>query len=46
MLKGLTELGLDVVGGMPKQFATYLREDIAKQGKLVKAAGMERMSVP
>ena len=46
LLKGLTELGLDVVGGTPEQFGAYLREDIAKQGKLVKAAGMERMPVP
>lgn len=46
LLKGLTELGLDVVGGKPEHFATYLREDIAKQGKLVKASGMQIMPMP
>ena len=36
----LLELGLDVAGGTPEQFAAFIREDIAKYGRLVKASGM------
>ena len=39
--KRLTELGLDVVGGTPEQFAAYIREDSAKYAKLVKAANIK-----
>ena len=34
----LTELGLDAVGGTPEQFAAFIRQDIAKYAKIVKAA--------
>lgn len=34
----LTDLGLDAVGGMPEQFASFIRQDIAKYAKIVKAA--------
>ena len=40
--KRLTEVGLDVAGGTPEQFAAFLREDIAKYEMLVKASGMQR----
>ncbi len=36
----LFELGLDVAGGSPEQFAAFIREDIAKYGRIVKASGM------
>ena len=36
----LLELGLDVAGGTPEQFAAFIREDIAKYGRIVKASGM------
>jgi tripartite-type tricarboxylate transporter receptor subunit TctC len=38
----LVEVGLDVAGGTPEQFKTFLREDIDKYGTLVKASGMKR----
>lgn len=38
--KRLTELGLDVAGGTPEQFAAFMHRDIAKYAKLVKASGM------
>jgi len=40
--KQLIEVGLDVAGGTPEQFRTFLREDIDKYGTLVKASGMKR----
>ena len=36
----LLELGLDVAGGTPEQFAAFIREDIAKYGRIVKTSGM------
>lgn len=39
--KRLTELGLDVAGGTPEQFAAYIREDSAKYAKLVKVANIK-----
>jgi tripartite-type tricarboxylate transporter receptor subunit TctC len=36
----LTALGFDVVGNTPAAFATLIRNDIARFGKLVKAAGI------
>ena len=36
----LTTLGFDLVGGTPEAFATLIRNDIARFGKLVKAAGI------
>lgn len=38
--KRLLELGLDVAGGTPEQFTAFIREDIAKYGRIVKASGM------
>lgn len=38
----LQEVGLDVAGGTPEQFATFLRDDIAKYETLVKASGMQK----
>ncbi|MCC7082969.1 MAG: tripartite tricarboxylate transporter substrate binding protein [Burkholderiales bacterium] len=37
----LQDAGLEVAGGTPEQFRTFLREDIAKYGTLVKAAGLK-----
>ena len=37
----LTGLGFDVVGNTPEQFATLIRNDIERFGKLVKAAGIK-----
>ena len=34
----LLELGLDVAGGTPEQFAAFIKEDIAKYGRIMKAA--------
>ncbi len=34
----LADLGLDTAGGSPEQFAAFIRKDIAKYGKIVKAA--------
>ena len=34
------ELGLDVAGGTPEQFAAFLRDDIMRYGKIVKAANI------
>jgi len=36
----LFDLGLDVAGGTPEQFAAFIREDIAKYGRIMKAAGI------
>ena len=36
----LTTLGFDLAGGTPEAFATLIRNDIARFGKLVKAAGI------
>ncbi len=36
----LLELGLDVAGGTPEQFGAFIKEDIAKYGKIMKAAGI------
>lgn len=38
--KRLLELGLDVAGGTPEQFTAFIKEDIAKYGRIVKASGM------
>jgi tripartite-type tricarboxylate transporter receptor subunit TctC len=38
--KRLTDLGLDAVGGTPEQFGAFIRQDIAKYAKIVKASGM------
>ena len=36
----LTELGLDTVGGTPEQFASFVRQDIAKYAKIVRVAAI------
>ncbi|MGH8617332.1 MAG: Bug family tripartite tricarboxylate transporter substrate binding protein [Burkholderiales bacterium] len=36
----LFELGLDVAGGTPEQFGAFIKEDIAKYGRIMKAAGI------
>ena len=36
----LTDLGLDVVGGTPKQYEDFIRRDVEKYRKIVKASGM------
>ena len=36
----LVTLGFDLVGGTPDSFATLIRNDIARFGKLIKAAGI------
>ena len=36
-----TEVGAQIVGGAPEQFHTYLKAEVAKFGKLVKAAGIQ-----
>ena len=36
----LTDLGLDVVGGTPEQFGNFIRRDVEKYRKIVKASGM------
>jgi tripartite-type tricarboxylate transporter receptor subunit TctC len=38
--KRLTELGLDVAGGTPEQFAAFIREDSARYATIVKRAGI------
>ena len=36
----LSGLGLEPVGGTPQQYAAHLREEMAKYGRIVKAAGI------
>ena len=36
-----TEVGAQIVGGAPEQFHAYLKAEVAKFGKLVKAAGIQ-----
>lgn len=36
----IADLGLDTAGGTPAQFAEFIRKDIAKYSKVVKAAGI------
>ncbi|MCC7080411.1 MAG: tripartite tricarboxylate transporter substrate binding protein, partial [Burkholderiales bacterium] len=38
---GLTAQGLDVVGSTPEQFADYIRTEMVKWAKVVKASGMK-----
>jgi len=38
----LVEMGLDVAGGSPEQFGTFIREDIAKYGRIMAAAKIPR----
>jgi len=38
---GLTAQGLDVVGSTPEQFAEYIRTEMVKWAKVVKASGMK-----
>lgn len=39
LLKKLSDQGADVAGSTPEQFATLIREDIARWGKVVKESG-------
>jgi tripartite-type tricarboxylate transporter receptor subunit TctC len=36
----LVTLGFELVGGTPDAFATLIRNDVARFGKLIKAAGI------
>ena len=36
----LFDLGLDVAGGTPEQFGAFIKEDIAKYGRIMKAAAI------
>lgn len=36
----LFDLGLDVAGGTPAQFAAFIKDDIAKYGRIMQAAGI------
>jgi len=38
--KRLTDLGFEPVGNTPAQFAAYIKSEIAKWGKVIKAAGI------
>lgn len=42
MRERLTAMGADPVGNTPEEFAGFLRGEIAKWGKVVKAAGLDR----
>jgi len=42
MRERLTAMGADPVGSTPAEFAGFLRGEIAKWGKVVKAAGLDR----
>ena len=35
------EVGAQIIGGTPEQFHAYLKAEVAKLGKLVKAAGIQ-----
>jgi tripartite-type tricarboxylate transporter receptor subunit TctC len=41
MKERLTNQGLEAVGGTPQQYAAHLKEELAKYGRLVKAAGIK-----
>jgi tripartite-type tricarboxylate transporter receptor subunit TctC len=38
------DVGADIIGGTPEQFHAYLKSEVAKFGKLVKAAGIKAAS--
>jgi len=40
MKEKLSGLGLEAVGGTPQQYAEHLKEELAKYGRIVKAAGI------
>jgi tripartite-type tricarboxylate transporter receptor subunit TctC len=40
LTKRLQDLGLDVAGGTPEDFAAFIRQDIEKYGRIVKAANI------
>ena len=40
--KRFGDIGLEIGGGSPEQFAQFMRDEIDKYAKLVKASGMER----
>jgi tripartite-type tricarboxylate transporter receptor subunit TctC len=37
----LSGLGLEAVGGTPQQYAVHLKEELAKYGRVAKAAGIK-----
>jgi tripartite-type tricarboxylate transporter receptor subunit TctC len=37
----MTDLGLEVAGGTAEEFQAFVKEEIVKYGKIVKASGME-----
>ena len=37
----LSGLGLEAVGGTPQQYAAHLKEELARFGRIVKAAGIK-----
>ena len=41
MMEKLSGLGLEAVGGTPQQYAAHLKEELAKYGRIVKAAGIK-----
>jgi tripartite-type tricarboxylate transporter receptor subunit TctC len=40
MMEKLSGLGLEAVGGTPQQYTAHLKEELAKYGRIVKAAGI------
>jgi tripartite-type tricarboxylate transporter receptor subunit TctC len=41
MRERLTGMGMEPVGGTPEQYATHLKEELAKYARIVKAAGIK-----
>jgi tripartite-type tricarboxylate transporter receptor subunit TctC len=41
MMEKLSGLGLEAVGGTPQQYTAHLKEELAKYGRIVKAAGIK-----
>lgn len=39
MKKSLGDLGVDLIGGTPEQFAAYIKSEIPKWTAIVKASG-------
>jgi tripartite-type tricarboxylate transporter receptor subunit TctC len=39
--KALTDLGIDIVGGTPEELRAYIKSEIPKWAKVVKAAGVK-----
>jgi tripartite-type tricarboxylate transporter receptor subunit TctC len=41
MRNRLVDLGVDIVGNSPEEFAAYLRTEIARYAKVIKDAGIK-----